>query len=85
MAPATESARVTLWWIITTFVLVVRLLATIATIVLVIGWAVAAMGSSSMNNGFLWPAVGCAAALLVSTYLYSHLRARYPRRNGWLP
>ncbi|MGC4933161.1 hypothetical protein ACLQ3C_05715 [Gordonia sp. DT30] len=84
MAPEAEHARVTLWWVITTLVLVIRLLATIATILLVIGWAVAAI-RDSMMNGFLWPAVGSGVALLISTYLYSYLRARYPRRNSWLP
>ena len=84
MGPYGERIRTTLWWIVTTLVLVIRLLATIATVLLVIGWAVAAI-RHSVSNVFLWPAVGSAAALLVSTYVYSYLRARYPRRNGWLP
>ena len=84
MAPDAERARVTVWWVITTVVLVIRLLATIAVILLAIGWAGAAI-RDSMNNIFLWPAVGSAVALLISTYLYSYLRARYPRRNAWLP
>ncbi|MET9201141.1 hypothetical protein [Gordonia sp. NPDC003585] len=72
------------WAILTTLTLVVRILATIALVLLAIGWAVASI-RSSIDNDFLWPAVASAAALLVSTYLYSHLRARYPRRNGWIP
>ena len=65
-------------------VLVVRMLSSIALVLLVIGWAVAAVRSSILN-AFLWPAVICGVALLVSTYVYSWLRARYPRRNGWEP
>lgn len=61
----------------------VRLVTAIGTVVLVIFWAIAAV-RDSLDNDFLWPAVGCGAALLVSTYLYSWLRARYPRRNGRL-
>lgn len=81
MAQDAARTRSTLWWIVTTFVLVVRIVATIATILLVIGWLVATVGDSTMLNGFLWPAVGSAVALVVSTYLYSYLRARHPRRN----
>ncbi|NDK89770.1 hypothetical protein GYA93_09290 [Gordonia desulfuricans] len=84
MAPDADQVRTTLWWLVTTFVLVVRLLATIATVLLTIFWVIAAV-RDSFGNVFLWPAVGSAVALLVSTYLYSHLRARYPRRNGWIP
>lgn len=69
---------------VTTMVLVVRMLSSIALVLLVIGWAVAAVRSSILN-AFLWPAVICGVALLVSTYVYSWLRARYPRRNGWEP
>lgn len=79
-----ERTRVTLWWVITTVVLVIRLVATIATVLLALGWVVAAIRDSIMNL-FFWPLVGSAIALLISTYLYSYLRARYPRRNAWLP
>jgi len=72
------------WTVVTTMVLVVRMLSSIALVLLVIGWAVAAVRSSILN-AFLWPAVICGVALLVSTYVYSWLRARYPRRNGWEP
>ncbi|WP_124709680.1 hypothetical protein [Gordonia insulae] len=70
--------------VITTVVLVVRLLATIALVLLAIGWAVASVRGSLLNE-FLWPAVITAAVLLISTYLYSFLRVRHPRRNGWIP
>lgn len=69
---------------VTSVVLIVRLLATLATIVLVICWVVAAFRGGLVND-FLWPAVISAATLLVSTYVYSYLRARYPRRGGWMP
>lgn len=73
-----------MWAVITTLVLVVRLIATIALVLLTIGWALMSV-RGSMDNSFLWPAVITAAVLLGSTYLYSLLRARYPRRNGWIP
>lgn len=73
-----------MWAVLTTVVLVVRMLATIAAILCVIGWIVVAV-RSSLNNGFLWPAVISGVALLVSTYLYSYLRPRHPRHNGWIP
>lgn len=79
-----DVAREAVWSIVTTVVLVIRILATIALVLLVIGWAVAAV-RDSFDNWFLWPAVGAGLALLVSTYVYSHLRVRHPRRNGWLP
>ena len=60
------------------------MLVTIALVLLAIGWAVAAVGDS-VNNQFLWPAVITGAVLLLSTYAYSFLRARHPRRNGWIP
>ncbi|MFW0783427.1 hypothetical protein AAFP35_02820 [Gordonia sp. CPCC 206044] len=70
--------------VITTLVLAVRLLATIALVLLVIGWAVVSVRDSMLND-FLWPAVIVGGILLVSTYLYGLLRARHPRRNGWQP
>lgn len=79
-----QQKREGLWVLATSVVLAVRMLATIATILLVIGWAVVAIRDGLVND-FLWPAVSAAAALLVSTYLYTYLRARYPRRGGWLP
>ena len=76
--------RAAVWAVVTTLVLVVRIIATIATALLVIGWIVVAVRSSLMN-GFLWPAIISSAVLLVSTYLYGFLRPRHPRRNGWIP
>ncbi|MDL9935407.1 hypothetical protein QSJ18_01475 [Gordonia sp. ABSL1-1] len=76
--------REIVWALVTTVVLVVRIFTTIGLVLLVIGWALASV-RDSMNNDFLWPSIICGAALLVSTYLYSHLRAGYPRHNGWIP
>nr|WP_223205467.1 hypothetical protein [Gordonia jinghuaiqii] len=73
-----------MWAVITTLVLVIRILATIAMVLLVIGWAVASV-RDSFDNAFLWPSIATGVALLLSTYAYSHLRVRYPRRNGWIP
>ncbi|MEE3851682.1 hypothetical protein VZC37_15170 [Gordonia sp. LSe1-13] len=79
-----DRGREVVWAVLTTLVLVVRMLATIALVLLAIGWAVVSV-RDSMDNDFLWPALITGAVLLVSTYLYSLLRARYPRRNGWIP
>ena len=73
--------REVLWTVATTIVLIVRMLSSIGLVFLVIGWAVVAVRTSILN-GFLIPAVICGAALLLSTYLYGWLRARYPRRSG---
>lgn len=70
--------------LLTTLVLVVRIVATIALVLLVFGWIVVAV-RSSLVNAFLWPAAIAGVVLLVSTYIYSFLRARHPRRNGWTP
>lgn len=70
--------------VITTLVLAVRIIATIALVLLVVGWVVAAF-RSSLDNVFLWPSVITAVVLIVCTYLYSFLRPRHPRRNGWIP
>ena len=79
-----DQGREAVWALITTLVLVLRLLATIALVLLAIGWALMSV-RGSMLNSFLWPTVITAAVLVISTYLYSLLRARYPRRNGWIP
>ena len=79
-----DRGREAVWALITTLVLVLRLLATIALVLLAIGWALMSV-RGSMLNSFLWPTVITAAVLVISTYLYSLLRARYPRRNGWIP
>ncbi|UEA60831.1 hypothetical protein [Gordonia otitidis] len=82
-ASSSEQTRVVLWSVVTALVLVVRFLAVLVTAVCVIAWVIA-MVRDSWNNMFFIPAIVAAAALLVSTYLYSYLRARYPRRNGRL-
>ena len=82
-ASSSEQTRVVLWSVVTTLVLIVRFLAVLLTAVCVIAWAIA-MLRDSWNNVFFIPAIVSAAALIVSTYLYSYLRARYPRRNGRL-
>lgn len=78
-----EQTRVVLWSVVTTLVLIVRFSAVLLTVVCVIAWAIA-MVRDSWNNTFFVPAIVSAVSLLVSTYLYSYLRARYPRRNGRL-
>ncbi len=76
--------REAVWALVATLVLVIRILATISLILFVIGWAVVAV-RDSLDNDFLWPAIGAGVALLLSTYVYSHLRVRHPRHNGWIP
>ncbi|MGV9711566.1 hypothetical protein ACWDTI_12985 [Gordonia sp. NPDC003424] len=68
--------------VLTIMVLAVRIVATIALVLLAIGWVVVAV-RSSLNNDFLLPTIIAAVVLLASTYAYSFLRARHPRRNGW--
>ena len=75
--PDHAAGRRTIWSIVATVVLMVRVIATIATVFCVFAWIVAAV-RSDLLNGWLWWAVGSAAALVVSTYLYSYLRVRYP-------
>ncbi|WP_040510733.1 hypothetical protein [Gordonia soli] len=84
MTERADRVRETVWALLTTFVLVVRLLATIAMVLFVVGWAVVSVRQSVLN-GWLWPSIGSCVALLISTWLYSYLRARHPRRNGWEP
>ncbi|MBB4133904.1 hypothetical protein [Gordonia humi] len=74
------TGRQALWSIAATIVLTVRLVATIMTVGTVLIWVVAAVRDDLLNP-WLWWAVGSAATLLVSTYLYSHLRVRYPSRS----
>ncbi|WP_238422729.1 hypothetical protein [Gordonia sp. 'Campus'] len=84
MGGRSARTRETVWAVLATVVLVIRILATIALVLFVIGWAVAAV-RDSLDNVFLWPSVYAGIGLLVSTYVYGHLRARYPRHNGWIP
>ncbi|GAB09908.1 hypothetical protein GOARA_048_01100 [Gordonia araii NBRC 100433] len=71
-----EKAADAAWSAAATLVLVVRVLATIATVLTVLAWVVMAV-RNSLNNVWLWPAVGSIIALLVSTWLYGWLRVRY--------
>ncbi|WP_181371813.1 hypothetical protein [Gordonia paraffinivorans] len=84
MTIQSERTREAVWSVATALVLVVRVVATIALVLLVLGWAAAAFRDSIVNDYF-WPVIGAGAGLLVSTYVYSLLRVRYPRRNGWIP
>ncbi|AZZ80385.1 hypothetical protein [Gordonia alkanivorans] len=84
MAGLSARTREAVWALVATLVLVIRILATIVLVLFVIGWAVAAV-RDSLDNAFLWPAIGAGVALLLSTYIYSYLRVRHPRRNGWIP
>lgn len=83
MTTRTQRAKEAAWALLTMLVLVVRIVATIVLIFTVIGWIIVAV-RSSLNNDFLIPAVVSGAALLLATYIYSYLRARHPRRNGWI-
>ena len=59
--------------------------ATLATIAFVLLWLIAAV-RDTLLNGWLWWALGSVALLLVSTYLYSVLRVRYPSNHDrWEP
>ncbi|MGB3697645.1 MAG: hypothetical protein WBA05_09440 [Gordonia sp. (in: high G+C Gram-positive bacteria)] len=83
--PEHEVGRRAIWSIAATLVLTARLLATIATVFFVLAWLVAAV-RLSLLNGWLWWALGSAIALLVSWYLYSYLRVRYPSASRrWEP
>ncbi|ALG83313.1 hypothetical protein [Gordonia phthalatica] len=73
------------WSAAAAVVLTVRVVAVIATPILVFAWLVAAV-RSGLLNGWMWWAVGAALALLISSYLYSYLRVRYPSRSErWEP
>lgn len=77
VAHMTEAGRRAAWSLAATVVLTVRLTATIASVATILVWIVAAV-RDGLVNPWLWWAVGSAAALLASTYLYSYLRVRYP-------
>lgn len=84
MNPNPDRRQSAFWAVLATVVLVVRILATIVLILCLIGWVLVAV-RSSLDNAFLWPTVISGAALLTSTYIYSYLRPRHPRHNGWVP
>ncbi|GAC81018.1 hypothetical protein SAMN04488550_4469 [Gordonia malaquae] len=75
--PDRNLGRRAVWSVLTTVVLVVRVVATIVATFCVFAWIVAAFRDSLMNP-WLWWAVGSVIAIVVSTYLYSYLRVRYP-------
>ena len=73
------------WSVAAGVVLTVRVVAVIATPILVFAWLIAAV-RSGLVNAWIWWAVGAGLALLVSSYLYSYLRVRYPSRSRrWEP
>ena len=80
-----QVAREALWSTLATIVLVLRFVATIVTVFVGILWVVAAV-RDSLLNGWLWWFLGAATTWLVTTYLYSVLRVRYPSRSErWEP
>lgn len=77
--------REALWSVVATVVLVLRFIATIGCVVFVLLWVVAAV-RNTLLNGWIWWALGAALLLVVTTYLYSVLRVRYPSRHErWEP
>ncbi|GAC57684.1 hypothetical protein GOHSU_23_00300 [Gordonia hirsuta DSM 44140 = NBRC 16056] len=76
----TKPVRETLWSVLATVVLAARLLATIGAVIFTLMWLVAAVRDSLVNL-WLWWALGSVLMLVVSTYLYSVLRVRYPSRS----
>lgn len=77
----TKPVRETLWSMVATVVLACRLLATIGTVIFTVCWLIFAV-RYTLLNGWLWWALGSVAVLLVSTYLYSVLRVRYPSSSS---
>lgn len=78
-------AREAVWAVLTTVVLVVRFLATLATVFFVLLWVVAAV-RYTLLNGWLWWALGSVLVLVAATYVYSVLRVRYPSNSErWEP
>lgn len=70
---ADSKVRETLWAAATSLVLLVRMIATIATGLLAIAWLVVAIRHSLVTD-WLWWTIGSSAILVLSTYLYSMLR-----------
>jgi hypothetical protein len=56
-----------------TLILVIRLVSTLTTAVLIMGWVVVAF-RSDLLNGWFWPAVLSGALLAASTLLYNVIR-----------
>lgn len=84
MSDSREKGRAAGWYLVTTLVLVIRLLSTLGTVFFGIAWIIAAV-RDTLVSPWLWWLLGFAGALLLSTYVYSYLRTRYPRRNDWIP
>ncbi|MBM7369508.1 hypothetical protein [Gordonia hydrophobica] len=83
--PDSSGGRRALWSVAAALVLTVRVVAVVLTPILVVAWLVAAV-RSGLLNAWMWWAIGAASALVVSSYLYSYLRVRYPSRSRrWEP
>ncbi|GAA3948501.1 hypothetical protein [Gordonia caeni] len=81
----TNQVREALWSTLATVVLALRFIATIGSVLLVLFWIIAAV-RDSLLNGWLWWALGAVLLLVVTTYLYSVLRVRYPTNSErWEP
>jgi hypothetical protein len=56
-----------------TLILVIRVVSTLTTAVLIMGWVIVAF-RSDLLNGWFWPAVLSGALLATSTLLYNVIR-----------
>jgi uncharacterized membrane protein len=65
--------REVMWSLAVTVILVVRLVTTLTTALLIMGWIVVAF-SSGLWNGWFWPAAISGALLALSTFLYNLAR-----------
>lgn len=65
--------REALWSIGVTLIVVIRVVTTLSTALLVIGWVVVAF-RSDLFNGWFWPALISGALLAGSTLLYNVAR-----------
>lgn len=70
---AKGGARETLWSVLATVTLVVKVVTTLTTPVLIIGWIIVAFTSSLLNDWFV-PAIVSGVLLAVSTFAYTFLR-----------
>jgi hypothetical protein len=65
--------REVLWSVAMTLILVIRLVTTLTTAILIMGWVVVAF-RSDLLNGWFWPAAFSGALLAASTFLYNVIR-----------
>ena len=65
--------REVLWSVAVTGIVLVRLVTTLTTALLIMGWIVVAV-RSSLDNDWLWPAIISGALLAASTLLYNVAR-----------